>query len=88
MDFGTLYTFTPQKMAHWTLLLLGANGKRSAHGYHYGYDKGTDLATSNLRSSDKKETMPSDACENDSAANRNTNAAALPIIIGSPSYIK
>jgi hypothetical protein len=33
-------------------------------------DKGTDLATSNLYSCDKKETTPSDARENDSAANK------------------
>jgi hypothetical protein len=50
-------------------------------------DKGTDLATSNLRSGDKSETTPNDVRENNIAANRNTNAAALRIIIDSPSYI-
>ena len=39
-----------------------------------------------MHSCDKKKTTPSDARENDSAANRNTNATALRIIIGSPSY--
>jgi hypothetical protein len=37
-------------------------------------------------STDKKETMPSDKRENDSAANRHTNATALRVIIYSPSY--
>jgi len=49
--------------------------------------KGTDVATSNLRSSDQKEITPSDARKNDSAVDRNTNATALRIIIDSPSYI-
>jgi hypothetical protein len=31
--------------------------------------------------------MPSDERENDSAANRHTNATALRIIIDSPSYL-
>jgi len=35
-----------------------------------------------------KETMPSDARENDSAANRNTNATALQIIIDLSLYFK
>jgi hypothetical protein len=69
------------------LLFLGANGKWSSHGQHYGCDKGTDRATSNLHSCDKKEIMPSDAHESDSAANINMNATALWITIDSPSYI-
>jgi hypothetical protein len=48
---------------------------------------GTVLATSNLRSNDKTKTTPSDARNNDSAANRNTNATALRMIIDSPLYI-
>ena len=32
MDFGPWYTFRPQKIDHWTLLFLGANGKWSGHG--------------------------------------------------------
>ena len=59
------------------LLFLGANGKWNGL---YGCDKGTDQATSNLHSCDKKKTTPSDARKNDSAANRNTNATALRII--------
>ena len=39
-----------------------------------------------MHSCDKKKTTSSDARENDSAANRNTNAAALRIIIDSPAY--
>ena len=39
-----------------------------------------------MRSNDKKEITPSDVRENDSAANRNTNATALQIIIDSPPY--
>ena len=40
-----------------------------------------------MHSCDKKKTTPSDTRENDSAANRNTNATALRIVIDSPSYI-
>ena len=32
MYFGPWYTFRPQKTDHWTLLFLGANGKRTGHG--------------------------------------------------------
>ena len=35
----------------------------------------------------RRKTTPSDARENDSAANRNTNATALRTIIESPSYM-
>jgi hypothetical protein len=74
-------------MDHSTPLFLGANGKRNDYNQRYGCDKGNDLATSNLRSSDKTENTPSHARENDSAANRNTNATVLRIIIDSSSYI-
>ena len=41
----------------------------------------------NLHSCDKKKTTHSDGRENDSAANGNTNATALRIIIDSLSYL-
>ena len=39
-----------------------------------------------MHSCDKKKTTPSDARENDSAANRNMNATALPIVTDSLLY--
>jgi hypothetical protein len=42
---------------------------------------GTDLATSNLRRNNETETLQSDAAQNRSAANINTNTVALQIII-------
>ena len=87
-DFGPRYTFRPQKNGSLNAALPWCKLKVERPRFNVTVaKKGTDLATSNLHSCDKKETKPSDARENDSAANRNTNATALRIIIDSPSYI-
>jgi hypothetical protein len=48
-----------------------------------GSDDGTDLATSDLLRNNKTESTHSNAAQNDSSANRNTNSNALRINIGS-----
>jgi hypothetical protein len=87
MDFSPCYTFRPQKQqineccsywckrkVEWPWLML-----RMWQRNWPGNFKPTQLWY-------KKETTPSNACENN-AAKRNTNATALRIIIDSPSYM-
>ena len=83
MDFGPWYTFRPQKGSLNAALPWC---KRKVERPWLTLRLAQRNWPSNFKTV-KKKTTHSDARENDSAANRNTNATALRIIIYSPSYL-